>query len=61
MKSSTDHPPQSDQHSFLQDSSLFTRMPSEQPGQAPPTLLPKAKQKIASPVKPGLAQLDNQG
>ena len=31
-KSPTDNQPQSDQHQFLQDSSHFTQMPSEQRG-----------------------------
>ncbi|MDP4105105.1 MAG: protein kinase [Bacillota bacterium] len=62
-KSSTDHPPQSDQHQFLQDSSLLTWLPPEQrsQGQESPIVLPKADQKIISPVKPVLAQLDSQG
>ncbi|MBS0351063.1 MAG: protein kinase, partial [Proteobacteria bacterium] len=61
MKSSTDNPSPSYLPPFLQDSSLFTHMPSEQLGQAPPTVLPKTDQKIISPVKPVLAQLDSRG
>ncbi len=60
-KSSTDNPPQSDPHPFLQDSSLFTDMPPEQRGQEPQIILPKADQKIISPTKPVLAQLDSRG
>ncbi|MBS0351688.1 MAG: protein kinase, partial [Proteobacteria bacterium] len=60
MKSSPDQP-QSDTHSFLQDSSLFTRKPLEQPAQEPPTRLPKTEQKMVPPAKLGLTQLDDQG
>jgi serine/threonine protein kinase len=61
MKPSTDHLLQSDQHSFLQNSSLLTHKPSEQHDQQSPTVLPKADQKIVSPTQPVLAQLDDQG
>ncbi|MBS0351329.1 MAG: hypothetical protein JSR33_09120, partial [Proteobacteria bacterium] len=60
-KSSTDHPPQSDQHQFLQDSSLLTWLPSEQSAPESPTILPKADQKTILPAKPVLAQLDSGG
>ncbi|MBS0351829.1 MAG: hypothetical protein JSR33_11730, partial [Proteobacteria bacterium] len=53
--------PQSDQYSFLQDSSLITELPPEQRGQEPQIPLLKAEQKILSPVKPTLAQLDLEG
>ncbi len=45
---------------FLQDSSLFTQRP-QSGGISIPLILPPPEQKILSPVKPGLAQLDSQG
>jgi serine/threonine protein kinase len=53
--------PQSNQFRFLQDSSLLTALPPEQQDKAPSTVLPKADQKIISPAKPVLAQLDSGG
>jgi serine/threonine protein kinase len=46
---------------FLQDSSLMTQMPPEHRTQEPPTAPLKADQKILSPTRPILAQLDSRG
>jgi serine/threonine protein kinase len=61
MKSPIDNQPQSDQHQFLQDSSLLTHMLTAPHSKEPQTVLPKADQKIVSLTKPVLAQLDSQG
>ena len=46
---------------FLQDSSLVTQLPSDESSQPVPSLDLKAEQKLLSPRKPSLAQLDSQG
>ena len=46
---------------FLQDSSLFTHLPSVEPGQLVQLPDSKADQKLLAPPKPSLAQLDSQG
>ncbi len=61
MKLPQEDQSQSNQFPFLQDSSLLTQMPPEQHTQKPPIVLSKADQKIDSPTKPVLAQLDSQG
>ncbi len=53
MKLPQEDQSQSNLFPFLQDSSLLTQMP--------PIVLSKADQKIVSPTKPVLAQLDSQG
>ncbi len=61
MKLPQEDQSQSNLFPFLQDSSLLTQTPPEQHTQKPPIVLSKADQKIVSPTKPVLAQLDSQG
>ncbi len=46
---------------FLQDSSLVTQLSSDEPGQLVQSSDLKVEQKLLSPPKPSLAQLDSQG